>query len=100
MKSAYELAMERLEKAAPSKKLTKAQKTALAEIDSVCRAKTAERDVFLRGEIAKSQAAGKLEEVAELEEQLGRDLRRINQEAEEKREKVRAGSGGPSTGSG
>ena len=90
MKSAYELAMERLEKAAPTQKLTEAQKTAIAEIDSVARAKIAEREVFLRGEIKKSQAAGKLEEVAELEGQLARDLRRISQEAEEKKEKIRA----------
>ena len=93
MKSAYELAMERLEKAAPTKKLTESQKNAIAEIDSVSRAKIAEREVFLQGEIAKSQAAGKLDEVAELEAQLGRDLRRISREAEEKKEKIRASSG-------
>ena len=46
--------------------------------------------VFLRGEIARLQAAGKLEEVAELELQLARDLQRISQDAEEKREKIRA----------
>ena len=91
MKSAYELAMERLEQQSPSVKLTEQQKTEIAEIDSVAKAKIAEREVFLRGEIAKVQAAGKFEEVAQLEDQLARDIRRINSDAEDKREKVRKG---------
>ena len=47
MKSAYELAMERLEKSAPSAKVTDEQRTALAEIDSTYKARIAEREVFL-----------------------------------------------------
>jgi len=89
MKSAYELAMERLEQQSPTTKLTEEQKTQIAEIDSVAKSKIAEREVFLRGEIAKVQAAGKFEEVTELEEQLAREIRRINNDAEEKKEKVR-----------
>lgn len=43
MKSAYELAMERLEQASgPSKKLTEAQKAKIAELDKVYNAKVAE----------------------------------------------------------
>ena len=92
MKSAYELAMERLEQQSPTAKMTDRQKAEIAEIDSVARAKVAEREVFLRGEIAKVQAAEKFEEVAELEAQLARDIRRINNDAEEKKEKVRKGA--------
>jgi hypothetical protein len=89
MKSAYELAMERLEQQSPSLKLTEQQKTEIAEIDSLAKAKIAEREVFLQGEIAKVQAAGKIEEVAQLEDQLARDIRRINSDAEDKKEKAR-----------
>ncbi len=89
MKSAYELAMERLEKESPSNKLTAEQKAEIAEIDSTARAKVAEREVFLRGEIAKAAAKGDEHEAAELEQQLARDIRRINDDAEGKREKVR-----------
>ncbi len=92
MKSAYELAMERLEQQSPSKKLTEQQKAEIAEIDSLAKAKLAEREVFLRGEIAKVEAAGKFEEVAELEAQLAREIRRINSDAEEKKEKIRKGT--------
>jgi len=91
MKSAYELAMERLEEQSPTVKLTEQQKAEIAEIDSLTKSKIAEREVFLRGEIAKVQAAGKFEEAAELESQLARDIRRFTSDAEDKKEKVRKG---------
>jgi hypothetical protein len=53
MKSAYELAIERLEKASPSLSLTENQKKELAEVDSVYRAKIAEKELFLRNQIQK-----------------------------------------------
>ena len=90
MKSAYELAMERLEKKAPSLALTDDQKAAIAEIDSTFKAKIAERELFLKGEIAKAQTAGNLEEATSLQKQLGLDLRRLQEEAETKKEKLRA----------
>lgn len=89
MKSAYELAMERLEKGAPTAKLTEAQKAEIAEIDSLSKAKIAEREVFLKDQIGKALAAGKYEEAAELEQELTRDLRRLQQKCEEQKEKAR-----------
>jgi hypothetical protein len=44
MKSAYELAMERLEKKAPTKKLSEKQKERIAEINSLYGSRIAERD--------------------------------------------------------
>jgi hypothetical protein len=90
MKSAYELAMERLEKQSPTSKLTDAQKSEIAEIDSTFKARIAERELFLKEQIAKAQAAGKFEEIEPLEKQLSSELRRLNAECEEKKEKVRA----------
>jgi hypothetical protein len=81
--------MERLEQQSPTQKLNAAQKAEIAEIDSAARAKTAEREVFLRGEIAKAEAKDDLTGVQELEEQLARELRRIQNDAEEKKEKIR-----------
>lgn len=89
MKSAYELAMERLQKDAPGHTLTAAQKAEIAEIDSSFRAKIAERELFLHGEIAKAQASGKLEEAASLEKQLASDLRRLKEDCEARKEKAR-----------
>jgi uncharacterized protein YydD (DUF2326 family) len=89
MKSAYELAMERLEKASPSISLTEEQKKQIAEIDSVHRAKIAEREVFLKDQIHKAQIAGKLEEVQSLGKQLASEIRRFQEECEAKKEKLR-----------
>ena len=89
MKSAYELAMERLEKAAPSLSLTEDQKKEVAEVDSLYRAKIAEKELFLKGQIQKAQAAGKLEEVESLEKQLASEIRRLQNECEAKKEKLR-----------
>ena len=54
MKSAYELAMERLNKTAPTVKLTDDQKKQFADLESQCAAKIAERELFLKGELAKA----------------------------------------------
>lgn len=89
MKSAYELAMERLENQSPTVKLTEKQKAEIAEIDSTFKAKIAEREVFLQDEIAKARFNGKDGEVLELEDQLARELRRLQGDCEEKKAKVR-----------
>ena len=90
MKSAYELAMERLEKASPSISLTEEQKKQIAEVDSVYRSKIAEREVFLKDQIRKAQIVGSLEEVQSLEKQVASEMRRFQEECEAKKEKLRA----------
>ena len=90
MKSAYELAMERLEKASPSTPLTEDQKKQIAEVDSVYRAKIAEREVFLKDQIRNAQTTGKLEEAQSIEKQLASEMRRLQEECEAKKEKLRA----------
>ena len=90
MKSAYELAMERLEKQAPSRTLTAAQKTEIADLEAAAKAKVAEQELFLKGQIEKALAEGKYEDVAQLEQQLAREVRRANEECEAKKEKIRS----------
>ena len=93
MKSAYELAMERLERQSPTAQLSAKQKREIAEIESTIRARLAERELFLNGEIAKAVAAGKPEEAEMLQNQLAMDTRRLNEECETKKAKARnAGS--------
>lgn len=94
MKSAYELAMERLEKASPSISLSEDQKKEIAEVDSVCRAKIAEKEVFLKDQIRKAQAAGNHEETESFEKQLASEIRRLQQDCETKKEKLRASFSG------
>jgi len=93
MKSAYELAMERLERQSPTRQLSEKQKSEIAEIESTFRARLAERELFLKGEIAKALAAGKPDDVESLQNQLAMDTRRLNDECETKKAKARgAGS--------
>jgi hypothetical protein len=90
MKSAYELAMERLQKGSPTITLTLEQKAELAEIDSSFNAKIAERKIFLTDQITKAAAAGKFDDVESLEKQLIADVRRLQEDCEQKKEKLRA----------
>ena len=90
MKSAYELAMERLQQSAPSTPLTEEQKRQIAEIDENFRAKIAEREVFLKDQVAKALAGGSTDEAADLQKQLAAEVRRLRSDCEEKKEKLRA----------
>jgi hypothetical protein len=82
--------MERLAKDQPIVTLTDDQKKELAEVDSTFKAKIAEREVFLKDQIAKAQAAGKFEDVEALQKQLSSELRRLQEDCEAKKEKLRA----------
>jgi len=93
MKSAYELAMERLEKASPSISLTEDQKKEIAEVDSTYRAKIAERELFLKDQIRKAQNTGNSGEAESLEKQLASEIRRLQEDCEAKKEKLRASFG-------
>ncbi len=87
MKSAYEIAMSRLESESPTVKLTDAQRAEIAEIDSQSQAKIAERRIFIEGEI-KSAAHDRLA-VDQLQQQLASEIRRLEEECEERKERVR-----------
>ncbi len=89
MKSAYELAMERLEKSAPTVKLSDEQKAQIAEIDSISKAKIAEKELFLRGKIEAAGLSGSFAEIEELEKQLASEIRRLQEDCEEKKTKLR-----------
>ena len=51
----------------------------------------AEQELFLRDKIAGAAAEGKYEEAQQLDQQLVREIRRIREDAEEKKEKIRGG---------
>ncbi len=90
MKSAYELAMERLAKNQPIVTLTDDQKKQLADIDSTFKARIAEKELFLKDQIRTAQSAGKFEEMESLEKQLASEIRRLQEDCEAKKEKLRA----------
>ena len=95
MKSAYELAMERLAKSDPgaSAPLNAGQKARLAEIDRLFKGKIAEREIFLRKQLDEALGAQKFEEAEKIRKQLGSERTRLEEEREEEKAKARQGFG-------
>jgi hypothetical protein len=91
MKSAYELAMERLNKTSPTTKLTAEQKKQLAELDSRYAAKIAEREIALKGDIDKAATSRDAETAEKLQRQLADDRKKLQSELEDKKDQVRKG---------
>jgi hypothetical protein len=93
MKSAYELAMERLAKSDPAsgRPLTAEQKGRLAEIDRVYQGKLAEREIFLKKQLNDALADQKADEVKKIQQQLANERARIEEEREDEKERVRRG---------
>ncbi len=89
MKSAYELAMERLNKISPEIKLTAAQKKELAELDSRYKAKIAEREIALKKEIESAAHAGEFDKMTELEQRLVQERKTLQADLEDKKQAVR-----------
>jgi hypothetical protein len=89
MKSAYELAMERLNKSSPTVKLSDEQKRQIADLESQCAAKIAQRELLLQGEMTKAAQQGDAEAMEQLEKQLASDRKSLRSDFEEKKEKVR-----------
>ncbi len=90
MKSAYELAMERLEKATPAEKpTTPAKRARLAEIDRIYKGKLAEREIFLKQQLNLAYAEQKAEEIDKIQKQLVGERARLEEEREAEKEQVR-----------
>lgn len=85
MKSAYEIAMSRLEAKAPTVTLSSAQKAEIAEIDNLYASRIAERRVFLEGEIRKADVFA----TDDLRRQLVSEIARLEEEREDRKDKVR-----------
>ena len=92
MKTAYELAMEKLQDEAPIPKLSDEQKAEIAELDNLYQSKLAEREVFLGGKIAEAELAGEFEALEQLQRELSSDRKTLAAELEEKKDAVRSGS--------
>lgn len=93
MKSAYELAMERLAKSDPAagRPLSAAQKDRLAEIDRVHQGRLAEREIFLKQQLDAALAAQQLDEADKIRKQIANERARIEEERETEKERVRRG---------
>ncbi len=92
MKSAYELAMERLNASDPEagKPLTQEQKEALAKLDKDYAAKVAEREIFLQKQLDDALRQGNQTEAEQIRKQISLEKARLEEEKEDKKNRVRA----------
>ena len=90
MKSAYELAMERLEKESPQESLTEEKKELISEIEKKYSAKIAEREVFLRSKIEESLSEGQIQDAQQIDDELNRELKSLRMRCESEKEIVRS----------
>ena len=88
MKSAYELAMERMG-GGDEKPLTDQQKEQIAEIDSKYKAKIAERKIFLEKNLSDAQAQGNGDEIELIRRQLNDEISDLEAKSEAEKEKIR-----------
>jgi hypothetical protein len=96
MKSAYELAMERLRKqdeeaGVEQRPLTDAQKTAIAEVRNFYEAKMAEQDILQQSRLRKTFDPAERDAI---EAEFRRDRARLVAERDAKIEKIRSGLAG------
>ncbi|MBU3664469.1 MAG: DotU family type IV/VI secretion system protein [Chthoniobacterales bacterium] len=87
MKSAYEIAMSRLESAAPTVVLSEQQKERIAEIEAKCKADIAAKELLLQGEIAKASSP---EDIAQIRRQLADEIRRFEEKRDNEKQRVRS----------
>lgn len=88
MKSAYELAMSRLEKTAPAIPLSDDQKSRLAAVDREIDAKIAEKRIFLDDQLAKAS----FHEQDEIRRQLASELARLEEKRDREKTQIRSES--------
>jgi hypothetical protein len=86
MKSAYELAMGRLEKQSPASALTDEQKQRISEVDIRIAASIAEKKIFLEEQILKAAP----HEQQEVRRQLVSEIARLEEKREFEKEKIRS----------
>ncbi len=89
MKSAYELAMERMGGDGEIKPLTDEQKEKIAEVETRYKAKIAERKIFLEKSLSDAIEQHNHEEADTIRRQLADEIAGLEDKAEADKEKIR-----------
>lgn len=92
MKSAYELAMERLSKSDPqsARPITAAQRAKLAEVDRLYQGKLAEREIFLRQQLEQALGGQNADEVEKIRKQIASEKARLEEDRESEKDRIRS----------
>ncbi len=95
MKSAYELAMERLSKSDPgsSQPITPEKRAKLADVDRLYQGKIAEREIFLKQRLEQALAGRDADEVDKVRKQIASEKVRLEEDREAEKDRIRSGKG-------
>jgi hypothetical protein len=93
MKSAYELAMERLSKSDPgsARPVTPEQRAKLADVDRLYQGKLAEREIFLRQQLEQALSGQNADEVDKIRKQIASERARLEEDRETEKDRIRKG---------
>ena len=83
--------MERLQKQAPTKSLTAAQKAEIADLESLYKSRIAQLEISIGDEIQAAQASEAYDKVDELKSRLVQQRARLEEDREDKKDRVRRG---------
>ncbi|HMD61844.1 MAG TPA: hypothetical protein VKG78_10445 [Opitutaceae bacterium] len=91
MKSAYELAMERLSKSDPEspRSITPEQRAKLADVDRVFKGRIAEREIFLKERLEQALSGANADEVEKVRKQIASERSRLVEERESEKDRIR-----------
>jgi hypothetical protein len=89
MKSAYELAMERLNKQSPTVKLTAAQKAEIAEAEKITKAKIAERELAMKNEMDGAAEKQDFDAMFAAEERFKAEKKKLEAKLDETKDAIR-----------
>jgi hypothetical protein len=88
MKTAYEIALEKMGLKESGPKLTAAQKKQLAELDAQYAARIAECELKYRQQIEAAAGRGDFEQMEQLQEELVNERKKLKTELEQKRDAI------------
>ncbi len=89
VKSAYELAMERLSKSSPSRKLNEEQKSRIAEIESISKARLAQAELAFQERLKAFLESGDFEKAETARAEYQAERAKIESDREGKKARVR-----------
>lgn len=89
IKSALELAMEKIDSSGAPAALTEEQKEMIAEVERTAQARIAEIEIMTARRLEEARAAGDAEAEGRLEEEKAGDISRIRGEAGKKKQRIR-----------
>ena len=93
LKSAFQIALEKLEGSGQVRELSDSQRESIAAVRRKYRARIAEQEIEMQGQVRAARQSGKFHEIEKLQGRLAAERRRLEDRMESEIEEIRKGSG-------